>query len=199
MGSSRFLNKPEFDLPESPSLQGKLLVASPQLTDTRFERSVVLVMQHDQRGSFGVALNKPAGDKVKTAWEKLTGTENTDQRSIVSGGPLKGPVFAIHQLPSLGDAAMPGGLYVSAQVNKLQQLMSQIEKPYRIVVGIAGWQQGQLLAELESGCWYLLPADAETVFDDPEWMWETCLQECGRQQIADILGYDDFPDDPTNN
>lgn len=182
----------------SPQL-GQLLVATEKNCNSRFERTVILLMQHDNRGSFGVALNKPAGPTIKQAWQKLTGADNVDDQIIVAGGPLKGPVFALHQIPDLSDAEMPGGLHVSAEINKLQQLMEQFENPYRIVVGVAGWKQGQLDAELASGNWYVMPMDAETVFDDPQWMWDYCLQECGRQQIADVLGNDLFPDDPSLN
>ena len=184
--------------PASNPFQGMLLVATPKLDETRFERSVVLLMQHDDRGTFGVAINKPANDSVKSVWEELTGAEPVEDQLVVAGGPLQGPVIALHQLKDLSDVAMPGGIYVSAQIEKLHELI-KYEDPYRIVVGIAGWQRGQLQEELSSGCWYVLPSDADMVFEDPEWMWEYCIDECGRQQIVDLIGGDWFPDDPTMN
>ena len=181
------------------SMQGTILVSTERLNGSAFEKSVVLLMQDDVRGTFGVALNKPAGANVRTAWEKLTGSEATGEQSIVAGGPLQGPVFALHQMPDLSDVEMPGGLYVSAQVDKLQQLMMQFEEPYRIVIGVAGWKPGQLDKEVDSGCWYKLPMDLETVFDDPEWMWDSCLQDYGLQQVVDMVGIDLIPDDPDLN
>ena len=186
--------------PPSPSnvFQGKLLVATPQLDSTGFERSVILLMQHDDRGTFGVAINKPATDNVKSAWQHLTGATPAEDQLIVAGGPLQGPVIALHQVPDLCDVAMPGGIFVAAQVEKLNQL-AQYEDPYRIVVGLAGWKDGQLKSELESGYWYLMQSDADTVFENPDWMWECCIDECGRQQIAELMGYYGFPDDPSLN
>ena len=93
---------------------------------------------------------------------------------------------------------MPGGIFVAAQVDKLNEL-AKYEDPYRVVVGLAGWKNEQLKSELESGCWYIMQSDAETVFDDPEWMWECCIDECGRQQIANLIGGYNFPDDPSCN
>ena len=191
-GSSEFPHK-------SNTLQGTLLVSTERLHGSSFEKSVVLLMQDDKRGTFGVALNKLAEPQVRSAWEKLTGSETNDQHVIVSGGPLKGPVFALHQMPDLSDVEMPGGLHVSAQVEKLQQLMMQFENPYRIVVGVSGWKPGQLMTEVDSGYWYVMPADIETIFDDPKWMWEVCLHEYGRQQIADIVGEHNIPYDPDLN
>lgn len=198
MNSNRFDFGKNDPIKASNTMQGTLLVASDRLNGSKFERSVVLLMQNDKRGTFGVALNKPANESVRNAWKEITGSEDFDE-AIVAGGPLQGPVFALHQVPSLSDVEMPGGLHVSAQVEKLQQLMDQYESPYRIYVGVAGWQPGQLDTELDSGFWYTLPLDIATIFDDPEWMWEMCIQEYGRQQIADIIGVDDLPDDPSLN
>ena len=198
MNTNRF----SFDLPDEmsgDSMRGRILVASERLEGTRFERSVILLMQDDEKGTFGVALNKPANENVRSAWEKLTGSDEFDENSIVAGGPMQGPVFALHQDPSLGDLKMTGGLYVAAQVEKLQQLIHQVDSPYRIFVGIAGWKSGQLESELDSGFWYALPMDVETIFDDPQWMWDYCIQEYGRQKIAEIIGTDEIPDDPSLN
>lgn len=181
------------------TLQGTILVSTDRLEGTRFERTVVLLMQDDKRGTFGVALNKPANESVRSAWEKLTGAESNDDQTIVAGGPLQGPVFALHCMPSLSDVEMPGGLYVAAQVEKMQQLIKQFDSPYRIVVGIAGWQPGQLESEFDSGFWYSMPLDIEMVFDDPQWMWETCIHEYGRQKIAEIIGTEHWPEDPSLN
>ncbi len=198
MNSNRF----DFGANVAPSNEsnnyGAFLVATEKLTGSKFERSVVLLMQDDQRGTFGVALNKPANESVRTAWKQLTGADTSDA-PLVAGGPLQGPVFALHQLPSLSDVEMPGGLHVSAQVENIQQLVEQYESPYRIFVGIAGWQPGQLQDELESGLWYSLPLDVATVFDDPDWMWEMCVQEYGRLQIEEIIGQEIWLDDPSLN
>ena len=199
MDAKRF-NYGSTDLSQNPgNLQGTLLVSTERLHGSNFEKAVVLLMQDDKRGTFGVALNKPAEPKVRNAWEKLTGSQSSDDQIVVSGGPLQGPVFALHQNPALSDVAMPGGLHVSAQIEKLQQLMLQFDDPYRIVVGVSGWKPGQLISEVNSGFWYLMPLDTEAIFDDPQWMWEICLHEYGRQQIADIVGEHNMPDDPDLN
>ncbi len=42
---------------ESP-LKGKVLIASPELTDPNFARSVVLIVQHDENGAMGLVINR---------------------------------------------------------------------------------------------------------------------------------------------
>ncbi|HLX89239.1 MAG TPA: YqgE/AlgH family protein, partial [Acidimicrobiales bacterium] len=44
---------------EHENLAGRLLVASPQLADPNFTRTVVLVLEHGSPGAVGVVLNRP--------------------------------------------------------------------------------------------------------------------------------------------
>ena len=53
------------------SLQGHLLVASPQLPDANFYRTVVLIIHHDKEGAFGIVLNRPLGSTVGEIWDTL--------------------------------------------------------------------------------------------------------------------------------
>ncbi len=196
----RFNSDSQSGSDHSNGLRGQLLVATPQLADDRFDRSVVLMIQHDQRGAFGVALNKPAAEEVKSAWYQLTGHRpNTAAENIFAGGPLNGPVLAIHRVPGIGDAEMAGGIQVSARLETVNQLLSRDDVDYRILIGLAGWNGGQLESELAAGRWYLLPLQAKLVFQNPDWMWPACLRECGRLQILALLGRDHIPDDPSLN
>ena len=71
------------------SLKGKLLVATPVLSDGIFDRSVVLVIEHDDtEGAFGVVLNRPSATDVHGAlpeWSALaaspTGVAQETQQS----------------------------------------------------------------------------------------------------------------------
>jgi putative transcriptional regulator len=50
------------DGPGSASLAGQLLVAAPSMGDPRFERTVILIVQHDPGGALGIVINKPIGE-----------------------------------------------------------------------------------------------------------------------------------------
>ena len=52
-------------------LKGKLLIAAPQLSDPNFAQTVVLMIEHDQKGAFGVVLNRPTGRTVQELWDEL--------------------------------------------------------------------------------------------------------------------------------
>ncbi len=187
-----------FQFSASNDLRGKLLVAAPSLTGNIFEKSVVLILQHNSSGTFGVVLNRPANEEMRNEWESMTG-QNAINRCIVDGGPVGGPVFAIHQQQSIAEVEMPCGLYVSADSDLLQQLTEQSDDRYRIVFGVASWSLGQLESEIESGIWFPLNARADDIFDDASWMWEKSLRRYGEQVTRDVLGLDRLPDNPNWN
>ncbi len=182
----------------SDELHGKLLVATPSLHGNPFQKTVVLILQHNENGTFGVVLNRPANDEMRQAWEDATG-QSPYERCVVQGGPIGGPVFAIHQRESIGEVAMPGGIFVSVDTKSLRHLTEQVDDRYRIIFGVASWQIGQLEDEIDLGIWYTLPADADDIFDDPTWMWEKALRRYGEQLTRDVVGIDQFPPDPTWN
>ena len=183
---------------QSQVVPGTLLVASPALKGTAFSKTVVFVLQDNSEGTFGVVLNQPANEKIKCAWHKLIGSDASD-RFIVQGGPIGGPVFALHQQQNLAEMEMPGGVFVSAESDKFQQLIDNDASSYRIVFGVAGWEGGQLREEIEAGLWFTLDGDAEQVFDDPTWMWEKSLRRYGQGLICDTIGIDQLPSSPLLN
>ena len=184
---------------ESPKdLLGQLLVATPSLSGNTFQKTVVLVLQHNNQGTFGVVLNRPANDEMRQAWENATG-QHPDEQCVVQGGPVGGPVFAIHQHESIGEVAMPGGIFVSADAKSLRQLTEQTDDRYRIIFGVASWQVGQLQDEIDDGVWYTIMADADEIFDDANWMWEKALRRYGEEVTCDVFGLESLPTNPNWN
>ena len=184
------------DCPEI--VPGTLLVAAPALHDTPFRKTVVFVLQNNTDGTFGVVLNRPADEKIKFAWYELTGSD-TGQRNIVDGGPIGGPIFAIHQHQAIAEMEMPGGIFVTSESDKFSQLVDQPDSRYRIVFGVAGWQRGQLNAEIDEGLWYQLDVNADQVFDDPTWMWEKSIRRFGQRLLCDVVGLVEIPGNPLLN
>lgn len=177
---------------------GSFLVASPALRGSPFEQTVVLVLQSNREGTFGVVLNRLANEEIRLAYQQITGSE-PDEQSIVHGGPIRGPVFALHQKPDLGELEVIGGVFVSSTSEDLRLLSDQDETGFRIVFGLTGWRPGQVIQEINEGLWLRLEANAEAVFSDPTRMWEKSFRRYGREQLRDVVGLDRFPDDPSLN
>lgn len=167
------------------SLTGNLLVAATSLDSEVFARSVCLVVHHDEDGAIGLLLNRPLKPQPTELLSLLGahGPYGGDRSSgtIHFGGPLSGPVVALHALPALAEAETLSGIYVAAQKEHLEQLLNQSTEPMRLIVGHAGWSPGQLETEIAAGSWHVSPASTEIIFSSDEAMWAHSLRHaCGR-------------------
>lgn len=91
-------------------LSGHLLIASPHLTDGNFFRSVVLMIRHDDEGAFGLVLNRPTEQRFHNLIEMSSPTSATNSQAasrkddwIHCGGPVGGPLLALHDLAGVGE------------------------------------------------------------------------------------------------
>ena len=182
-------------------IRGQLLIASEKLNGTPFDRTVVLLVQDDENGTFGVILNRPANEQQKQHWCQMSGSPEHVAAQLVHGGPMGGPVFAIHKFQSLAEMEMPGDLFITAKAESIQQLFDRNPDNYRIYMGIAGWKPDQLVDEIDRGLWYVMDSDPEDIFDDAEWLWEKALFRFGEVALCDILGISEYelPLDPSLN
>lgn len=198
---------------------GQLLVASPTVDNSLFGRSVCLVMHHDGDGAIGVMLNRPLQPKPEQLLKMLAGTDNKhskrsrlpaisvseskadDSRRVIHfGGPLAGPVVALHNQQKLAEATTGVGVYVAAQKDHLQQLFkADSVGPMRLIVGHAAWKGGQLEAEIAAGLWYLLPATADRVFEADDLMWPQLIRTGVGHSLANWVGIDDTFVNPNLN
>jgi putative transcriptional regulator len=181
------------------SLQGQLLIATPYNGDGRFEQAVILMLHHDAQGAFGVILNRPLDETVGGLWKMLGDPTCQLSERIHLGGPVSGPIIAIHSLESMGDFQVSPGLQVAEQRDSLQRLVHHSDGPLRVYVGHAGWGSGQLEAEIAQEAWYTLPADASHVFEDTGNLWVDAVREVGRDFWRTTLGLREFPEDVTMN
>jgi putative transcriptional regulator len=160
------------------SLTGHFLVASPHLGDPNFFRSVVLVIRHDEDGAFGVVLNRPLASTVAEIWKAL-GTDTENEQPIYLGGPVSGPLLAIHRDEYLSEGDVLPGVYYSTHKDHLNQLVGDYDGPFRIFSGYSGWGERQLEAEIEEGSWLTTPAEPADVFASPEEMWKAVAARIG--------------------
>ena len=160
------------------SLTGHFLVASPHLGDPNFFRSVVLVIRHDEEGAFGVVLNRPLPGTVADIWKAL-GTEIQNEQPIYLGGPVTGPLLAVHRDESISEGEVLPDVYYSTHKDSLNHLVTEYEGPYRVFSGYSGWGEGQLESEIEEGSWLTTKATSADIFASPEEMWKSVAARIG--------------------
>ncbi len=185
--------------PTPQALQGHLLVASRGLEGTPFGRTVILILQQNDEGIFGVILNRAADSKIAAEWQKNVNSPQHVLEHLYCGGPLGGPVFAVHHDNNLGEIQVSDDLFVSTSTESLDRLFVGPEQPYRVFLGLAGWKLDQLKGELQRGLWYLLDRDELDVVEATDRLWERCLLRYGRSRLWEILGCEEIPANPNLN
>jgi putative transcriptional regulator len=181
------------------SLQGHLLVASPHLADPNFVRTVVLLIHHSKEGAFGVVLNRPADSTIGQLWEQVTHEPCESERRVNVGGPVAGPLMAIHTEQQLAELEILPGLYFAAQREHLEALVGQNRGPFRLFIGHSGWGGGQLENELEQGAWFTTPATVDAVFGQDADLWKQIAQHIGQSMLVETLKIKHVPADPSMN
>jgi putative transcriptional regulator len=147
------------------SLRGCFLVADPKLLDPNFARTVVLLVEHEERGALGLVLNRPTDILVADAVPALGDTFGREEL-LYAGGPVgRDGVMVLAEFDDPGEAALVSfgdiGLLPTDPEHDL--LLEGIRRA-RVFAGHAGWGPGQLDAEVEAGGWFLVPATPEHVF-----------------------------------
>ena len=165
-------------------LVGKLLIATPRMGDPRFKKTVIFMVEHDNKGALGLVVNRVIG-KVELAqfFDKL-GIESKNVTGAVPihyGGPVRPEFgFVIHsdEFTSQDTRLITKDVAVSPEPAVLGA-MARGEGPKRTVfaVGYAGWAAGQLEHEMDRKDWYTAPADLEIVFDkDMATKWQRAVE-----------------------
>lgn len=181
------------------SLEGQLLVASPQLQDPNFAKSLVLLVQHNGDGALGVVVNHPLGKTIQELWREVGSAACHSRQPVYLGGPVPGPLLSLHTRPELAEAEPSPGIFFAAKKKFLDTLVLNEEPSYKIFLGHAGWGAGQLETEIRQGAWRMLEAAPETVFSTDDTLWEKVYRQLGQTILKSILNIEDLPPDPTVN
>ena len=169
------------------SLQAHLLVASPQLLDPNFRQTVVLLAAHDPQGAFGWILNRPSGKSVAEVWELLDCEQPCDNlQPVYSGGPVPGPLMALHQEEELGEMELLPGVFVSGAPDAVAEIILA-GGLFQLFSNYSGWGTGQLEQELAGGGWLTTPALHEHLFSDRNDFWKWVVEQVGRRLADDFL------------
>lgn len=169
-------------------LGGKLLIATPSIGDPRFDRTVILMCDHDADHAMGIVLNKPVdGLRMPELFDQLEvdSAIPTPDRPVLLGGPVdRDRGFVVHtpDFEAEGSTlAITRKIGLTATKDVLEAIASD-NPPRRSVLalGYAGWGAGQLEEELAANAWLVADPDEALIFDESsETKWERALETLG--------------------
>jgi putative transcriptional regulator len=178
--------------------RGRLLISEPFLPDPNFERTVVLLCEHNEEGSFGFVLNKPSILKVNEVVEDIGELENL----VFVGGPVQqDTLHFIHRNAGVVNAVEIGSnVHWGGDFDNLISMCDtrQISSAdVRFFLGYSGWGPGQLDSELDQESWIVCDfVTDQLLFDtDPQVLWRKALDSMGGRFSV----YSNYPVDPRLN
>lgn len=181
------------------TLDGQLLVATPQLMDPNFARTVILVLNHDEDGALGVVINRPsvlAVAQVLPDWSEAV----APPAMVFEGGPVSPEsALAVAVAREGGPASGFQRVAVDYGLVDLEATPADLIPDLtglRIFAGYAGWGDRQLEAEIDEGSWYVVAATpGDLLSPEPATLWRQVL----RRQPGELAFVATFPDDPSHN
>jgi putative transcriptional regulator len=175
----------------------------PQLQDPNFVRTVMMIVQHDPDGTFGLVLNRTV---EMSARELCLGLDmhwgGNPDAPLHWGGPVQphtGWMLFAHddslaqpQPTSTGileeATELRDGIFFAGSLNVLRAIGEAPPSDVRLFLGYAGWGPGQLEGEMAQGVWLTAPASREAVFDvHPDAMWDYVVRSLGIDPATLIL------------
>ncbi|WP_446787053.1 YqgE/AlgH family protein [Macellibacteroides fermentans] len=180
--------------------KGHILISEPFLQDAYFQRSVVLLVEHDKKGSMGFVLNKKLEMKLNRVIPEF---ENLPDIPVYLGGPVASDrLFFIH---SLGDTLIPEavefskGLYMGGDFDALKRYIlagHKLEGKVKFFLGYSGWTENQLSSEINQDAWVVGESSCNKVMlAEDESFWKASLSGLGGRYKT----WSNFPKDPFLN
>ncbi len=166
--------RPPGEAPSEDSLTGRLLVATPELTDPHFEHTVIYMVQHDQTGAMGLVINRVIGTgplgKLLEGLGVDGDTHATSEIRIHYGGPVEpGRGFILHSPDYRGkDTRVLSDMVAVTSSTDILRDMAAGKGPREslFALGYAGWAPNQLESEIAAGAWAVIDPDEALLFGD---------------------------------
>jgi len=167
------------DAPSDALEVPSLLIASPQMGDPFFERTVLLLWHHDHEGAAGLVINRPIPHPISAV---IDGAEDYPGAEVLWGGPVertRGSVVARTDVSEDDGWPLRPGLSITTSATTLEALLAA-RQPMLLCLGYAGWGAGQLDQEIEIGSWLFTDATDELLFETPrEALYDSALASLG--------------------
>jgi putative transcriptional regulator len=179
--------------------KGQLLIADPYIIgDASFDRSVILLTDHNQEGSVGFIINKPLKYSINDLLPDIKASFK-----VYNGGPVEQDnLYFIHNVPKLipNSVEISNGIYWGGDFESVKELINQrkINKNnIRFFLGYTGWEEDQLESEMEHNSWIVTTNSYENKIIGKSTIdfWKEKIIELG----GDYLIWSNAPENPYLN
>jgi putative transcriptional regulator len=158
------------------------LIAARGMQDPNFAETVVLLIDYDAQGAFGLIINRPTPHTLAELWPEISGLE---AHAVYIGGPVfpNRLLFLLRtdDAPEEMRRVIPG-VHLGSDELTLKRIIAKGEEEFRTYAGYSGWGPGQLDNEIARGDWHIVPAERRFIFDpQPAEVWDELIQRVDTQ------------------
>lgn len=179
------------------SYKGKILISTPDVTGDIFSRSVVLMIDHNEEGAFGLILNKKNKDVSKSLLE-IFGFK----MDVYEGGPVENDkIFFIVKGKPVNEFFLEinENYYLTEDV---ETIVSEIFEnrlkvsDVKVFSGYSGWAAQQLEAEIRRKFWMAVDIyNLDYTLPNDQSLWKSVMQHLG----GEFLLWANAPEDVSMN
>jgi len=177
--------------------QGSILISEPFAPDAIFSRAVILLAEHNKKGTVGFILNKPVNKTIS----QLSSEFGKNDMKVSIGGPVENNrIYYIHtygnKIPN--SIEIIKGLYWGGDFKVLQTALEEggiDENKIRFFVGYSGWEPNQLKEEIKKDFWLVSDIDTKTIMKNNKKIWNETIAKLGEQYQI----WQHFPENPNLN
>ena len=167
------------------SYKGKILISTPDISGSIFSRSVVLIIDHNEEGAFGLILNRKNPD-ITLQVEQATSIK-TD---IYEGGPVENQkIFVIAKGSPVTDFYMEitDDYYVTEDLQSIITALTDhriTSQEIKVFSGYSGWAAQQLENEIERRMWTVADAyNLDYTLPNDQSLWKKIMQNLGGEYL----------------
>jgi len=158
------------------SIKDHFLVATEKMQNSRFSKTVIVMLENDENGAWGFVINKPLGTIPITSLIDPSLNISKDREKLFKkniqvfwGGPVDvKEIFILHSTEYQSETTRNyGNISVSKDYNILFDIVEN-KGPEKslVILGYSGWDSGQLEGEMERDDWNLSDIDLNIIFDE---------------------------------
>ena len=165
------------------SVKDFFLIATEKIRDSRFEKTVILMLEHDKKGALGIVINKPMGTiSLGTLISKVE-DESINKKQLYDvkipiywGGPVDDhKILILHSKDYKNETTKEyNNLSTSDDLSTLVKIAEKRgPKKSLVILGLAAWNTGQLDGEIELERWTLSESSMDLIFeieDNTKWL-----------------------------
>ena len=150
---------------------GTILISKPFIEDKRFEKTIILIAEHNLNGTIGFILNQ----ETKINVNELISDFPKSNINLKHGGPVeKNSIFFIHTYPDLINKCIEikNGIFWGGELTDVLKGLENDEinsSQIAFFIGYTGWEKNQLQQELEEGSWIIHKMDLKKINEKVNW------------------------------